>query len=410
LQRYCFLWNYSKKTNYKFVTTYKQSNLDKKAIFCYTFARKISFFYMDNKEEITAFSLEKYLNTGVKNLMATAYRAAVSNPKELFFVLNMKRVFTRSEKRRKALLKEENLHIPPFLISSIATACNLSCAGCYARANRIEQTEQLPVTQWKIIFEEAAQLGVVFNLLAGGEPLMRREVLEEAAKIREMIFPVFTNGLLLNEMYLNFFADNLNIIPVISVEGGELQTDKRRGSGVFKQLESIMERLRQRNLFYGISITVTTENQNIVTSDEYVEKIKTMGYKIVFYVEYVPVETETAYLALDATDITRMATTMERVRQKYGDILFLSFPGDEKEAGGCLAAGRGFLHISPSGKAEACPFAPFSDINIAESGLKAALRSPFFEKLRTAGLVGGEHTGGCALFERQQEVKYLLNN
>jgi hypothetical protein len=37
--------------------------------------------------------------------MATACCAAVSNPKELLFVLNMKRVFTRSEKRRKALLK-----------------------------------------------------------------------------------------------------------------------------------------------------------------------------------------------------------------------------------------------------------------------------------------------------------------
>jgi MoaA/NifB/PqqE/SkfB family radical SAM enzyme len=124
----------------------------------------------------------------------------------------------------------------------------------------------------------------------------------------------------------------------------------------------------------------------------------------------VPVEAGTAYLALNAADIIRMETALERVRQQYGDILFLSFPGDEKEAGGCLAAGRGFLHISSDGSAEACPFAPFSDTNIAESGLKAALRSPFFEKLRTAGLVGGEHTGGCALFEHKQEVKYLLNN
>jgi MoaA/NifB/PqqE/SkfB family radical SAM enzyme len=367
-------------------------------------------FQMDNKEKITAFPLEKYLNTGVKNLMATAYRAAVSNPKELLFVLNMKRVFIRSEKRRKVLLKEENLHVPPFLISSIATACNLSCAGCYARANKTENNSQLTAIQWKSIFEEAAKTGIVFNLLAGGEPLMRRDVLEEAAKVREMIFPVFTNGLLLNEIFLEFFADNLNIIPIISVEGGELQTDKRRGGGVFKRLETIMERLRKRNLFYGISVTVTTENQDIVTSDEFVEQFGTKGCKIVFYVEYVPVEAGTAHLALDTSGIKKMETALEGVRQKYDDILFLSFPGDEKEAGGCLAAGRGFLHISSAGSAEACPFAPFSDTNIAESGLKAALRSPFFKKLRTAGLVGGEHTGGCALFEREQEVQYLLNN
>jgi hypothetical protein len=48
-------------------------------------------------------SFEMYLNTGIRNLLTTACRTAVSNPKELLFVLNMKKVFTRSEKRRQAL-------------------------------------------------------------------------------------------------------------------------------------------------------------------------------------------------------------------------------------------------------------------------------------------------------------------
>lgn len=39
--------------------------------------------------------------------------------------------------------------------------------------------------------------------------------------------------------------------------------------------------------------------------------------------------------------------------------LFIAFPGDEDQYDGCLAAGRGFLHINPSGKVEPCPFAPF---------------------------------------------------
>jgi hypothetical protein len=45
--------------------------------------------------------LEKHLSIGIKNLLTTACRAAVSNPKEHLFVLNMEKVFTRSEKSDK---------------------------------------------------------------------------------------------------------------------------------------------------------------------------------------------------------------------------------------------------------------------------------------------------------------------
>ena len=41
--------------------------------------------------------------------------------------------------------------------------------------------------------------------------------------------------------------------------------------------------------------------------------------------------------------------------QKYPG-LFFSVPGDEKKFGGCLSAGRGFVHISVSGDLEPCSF------------------------------------------------------
>jgi MoaA/NifB/PqqE/SkfB family radical SAM enzyme len=88
----------------------------------------------------------------------------------------------------------------------------------------------------------------------------------------------------------------------------------------------------------------------------------------------------------------------------------LSFPGDEEEMGGCLAAGRGFFHINPFGKAEACPFSPYSDCNLKSYTLLEALQSSFFKKLKQEGLTGGDHVGGCALFEQEEKVKELLRN
>jgi MoaA/NifB/PqqE/SkfB family radical SAM enzyme len=359
-------------------------------------------------------TLERYLNESIKRLMANVLLATFNNPKESLFVLKMQKVFAKAEKKRKKSLETENLHIPPFLISSISSDCNLKCKGCYAHANAIcgakeqIQTKELSAAQWKSIFEEAVQLGINFNLLAGGEPLLKRDILEVAAQVKDMIFPVFTNGTLMNEAYLNFFSEHLNLIPVLSLEGEAKQTDERRGKGIYNRVVQTMENLKTRKLFYGTSLTVTTENLYDITSAAYIDRLQSLGCKILFFVEYVPSEAQTEHLALDENKILELDNMLENIRLKRKDIIILSFPGDEKAMGGCLAAGRGFLHISPDGKAEACPFSPYSDRNIAESSLKEAIQSPFFTKLRESGLVGGEHTGGCTLFEHEDEVKKLL--
>ena len=361
-------------------------------------------------------SLDSYLNNSIRNIMSNAYKAVLSNPKEALFVLKMQRTLLKAEKRRKKVLENEALHIPPFLISSIATDCNLTCKGCYARANHIcgtkkENTatkEELTAEQWKHIFREATQMGVSFNLLAGGEPLLRKDIIKAAGEVKDMLFPIFTNGTVINEMYLDLFSKHLNLIPILSLEGCQESTDERRGKGVFNRVINSMESLKEKSLFYGTSITVTSENIDSVTSPSYVNLLKDLGCKIIFYVEYVPSDKQTTHLASDEKGIEKMELNLENLRQTFDNIIFLSFPGDEKAMGGCLAAGRGFMHISPEGKAEACPFSPYSDRNIAESGLKEALKSPFFKRLRDSGLVGGEHTGGCTLFEYGEQVKELL--
>ncbi len=89
-------------------------------------------------------------------------------------------------------------------------------------------------------------------------------------------------------------------------------------------------------------------------------------------------------------------------------MVFISFPGDEKTSGGCLAAGRGFFHINAMGKAEPCPFSPYSDSNVKETSLKEALNSKLFKRLKEENILLEEHAGGCVLFERKEMVEQLL--
>ena len=130
---------------------------------------------------------------------------------------------------------------------------------------------------------------------------------------------------------------------------------------------------------------------------------------MVLFIEYVPVDPSTAALALAAGERQKLAALQAALRKEYKGMVFLSFPGDEQYMGGCLAAGRGFFHIAPDGKAEACPFAPYADRDLKTGTLRQALQSPFFQRLKEAHLAEGEHDGGCTLFAHEAEVKALLD-
>ncbi len=357
--------------------------------------------------------LSAYLAESIRDIMAKAYLNVLSNPREARFMARMQRIMGKAERRRKECLDKEGLEVPPFLIASIATTCNLQCKGCYARKNGIAGDTPTKTTltpnQWSSIFNEAAALGVSFCLLAGGEPLMRRDLLESAAATVDNLFPVFTNGTLIGTVYTEFFKRHLNMIPVISIEGELSATDDRRGKGVFQRALHAMEQLQKEKLFFGTSITVTSENYHEVTSEDFLRHLVSLGCRLVFYVEYVPFDKSTEHLAFREEHVAEMEQILKSRRNQFKEMIFLSFPGDEKALDGCLAAGQGFFHIGPDGSAEPCPFSPFSDRNVAQTGLRDALVSPLFRKIRDARALGWEHTGGCTLYEHRDEVKEMLN-
>ena len=135
-----------------------------------------------------------------------------------------------------------------------------------------------------------------------------------------------------------------------------------------------------------------------------------MDVKWCFFIEYVPVDEKTMDLAPSDNERELLLKEIEHLRNEYDDMLFLSFPGDEKTSGGCLAAGRGFFHINSHGGAEPCPASPYSDINVRDSSLLEALDSKLFKSLRDGGILLDDYEGGCVLFEHKEEVEELLNN
>ena len=194
----------------------------------------------------------------------------------------------------------------------------------------------------------------------------------------------------------------------MSIEGERELTDARRGKGIYDKLIANMDEFRRRGLIFGASVTVTTENLQEVSSDAFLQKLSDRGCKAVIFVEYVPVTEESRELAPGDSERAYLRGEIARLRAERPEMVYISFPGDEKSSGGCVAAGRGFFHINSHGGAEPCPFSPYSDVNVRDSSLREAMNSGLFRALRDNGHLLEDHVGGCVLFEKRELVEKLL--
>ncbi|MCK5219900.1 radical SAM protein, partial [bacterium] len=259
------------------------------------------------------------------------------------------------------------------------------------------------------IMQQAEQMGVSIILIAGGEPLLRPGFLKITKRFPEIIFPVFTNGMLLNEELLRELGKQKNLIPTLSLEGRESATDQRRGPGVYAHLQNLMKKLRNRKIFWGVSLTATSANFEEITQDQFVQELMIAGCRLIFLVEYVPIKSGTEDLVLTTEQRSRIGNIIDTHNAKFPGV-FIALPGDESGFGGCLSAGRGFIHVNPEGKLEPCPFAPFSDVSLQKMDLKEALQSRFLKTIRENHEKMSETQGGCALWAERDWVRALLDS
>jgi MoaA/NifB/PqqE/SkfB family radical SAM enzyme len=198
-----------------------------------------------------------------------------------------------------------------------------------------------------------------------------------------------------------------NVVLLLSLEGTAAETDERRGEGTHRLLLEAMARLKKKRLFFGCSLTLTSGNFSPVLDDEYIGELVELGCRLFLFADYTPTDEATAGWVLADAQREQVTSRMQSLRRRY-PALFVAVPWDEQEVGGCLSAGRGFVHINASGDLEPCPFAPYSDVNVKQTSLADALRSPFLAGLRAMPELSQYSGGGCALWKNRETVEKVL--
>jgi len=348
------------------------------------------------------------LNRGLRIFFSEFVRVSLRHPAQAAFFARTV-LWQGRAARLRARHAAEGLQVPPIAIFSITNGCNLRCKGCYAQAIRGDAPDELSAEKLRDIVAQADHLGVSFFVVAGGEPLTRPEIVDIARDFPHIVFLLVTNGLLLDEALIGRLKTQRNTVPVLSMEGGQAETDARRGSGVHEQLERKMAALKAAGIFFAVSLTVTRRNFETLTDSRFVNGAIGAGCRLFFFLEYTPIREGTDDWVITEAQRDAMKGIVAGFRRQYPAV-FVAVPWDEEEQGGCLASGRGFVHISARGDLEPCPFAPYSDTSLRDLPLKDALRSRFLRELRENRGRLAETGGGCALWKNRAWVGSLLSD
>ena len=337
-----------------------------------------------------------YIASNVVRAALKAYDSGSPAVRDRMINLFLREFLTSINKNEKVKqFKAEYGIMPPgFLTISPEGKCNLRCKDCYA-ASVPKGLPSLSVEDVeRVLHEKYEKWGSWFSVISGGEPFVWHDgdvdIIEIAKRHQEQYFLVYTNGTLIDEKAAERLAEVGNMTMAISVEGFEKETDERRGKGTYKRILTAFKNLRNAGVPFGISVTATPENAELLISEEMIKfYFDEQGALYEWLFQYMPIGRGVDVEHQVSPEIrTRMwAREQEIVRKER--LFFADFWNGGTFSSGCIAGARagGYLYIDWNGNIYPCVFVPFWKDNIHDlfsqgKTLTDALFSDLFKGVR----------------------------
>ena len=302
---------------------------------------------------------------------------------------------------------KENCNVPWAILLDPTSACNMHCTGCWAAeyGNRLN----LSYEDLDSIVSQGKQLGTYMYIFTGGEPLVRKaDILKLCEAHPDCEFLCFTNGTLIDEAFCREMLRVKNFVPAISLEGFEEANDGRRGKGDYAKVMAAMKLLRENRLPFGVSTCYTSANCADVSSEAYFDDIIEAGAFFVWFFHYMPVGSGAVPALLPSPEQrTEMYRRIRAFRQSK-PIFSIDFQNDAEYVGGCIAGGRRYLHINARGDVEPCVFIHYSNVNIHQSTLLDALKSPLFMAYHDGQPFNQNMLRPCPMLENPERLREMV--
>jgi len=312
----------------------------------------------------------------------------------------------------------------PFqVVWDVTYACNLRCRHCYSAAEK-SLPDELSREEVLDAIDKFDRFGVTVIAFSGGEPLVRRDILDLTSYAAEkgIYVALATNGTLITEEKAKRLKENGVAYLQISLDGTEKTHDSFRGvEGCYaKTVEGIKNAVRE-GLFVNVSMTVTKLNLHEVPA--VIETCRRLGVDWFMHYNFIPTGRGREMIDLDLTpeereELLRMLAKMQhankalcvlstapqfarvalQLESEFIPTHFYNVNAGERLRdlaefiGGC-GAGRFYISMRANGDIQPCVFFPLKIANIRDLSLSELkdlwLHNRVFEELRNKDIIEG---------------------
>lgn len=151
----------------------------------------------------------------------------------------------------------------PVVVWNCTRRCNLRCVHCYSQSADERYSGQMTTEQGFALLEDLAEFGAPVVLFSGGEPLLRKDLVELAERAVKLGLRavISTNGTLIDQAK----AEQLRQVGLsyvgVSLDGMEDTNDKFRGvKGAFQKALSGIRNCLKAGIKVGLRFTINKRN------------------------------------------------------------------------------------------------------------------------------------------------------
>ena len=157
--------------------------------------------------------------------------------------------------------------------------CNQKCVHCYAAGQNYAEQKELSTDEWKKIIDKCKKAYIPQLTFTGGEPTIRRDLVELIDYSRWFVTRLNTNGVLLTkELCEKLYKASLDSVQITFYSSDEEEHNKLVGANNYKKTVQGIKNAISAGLPVSINTPLCTINKNYIETLKY---LKELGIKYV---------------------------------------------------------------------------------------------------------------------------------
>ena len=152
--------------------------------------------------------------------------------------------------------------------------CNQKCLHCYAAGQTYSDKEELSTEQWKKIIDKCKEAYIPQLTFTGGEPTLRKDLIELIEYSKWFVTRLNTNGVLLTtELCQKLYDASLDSVQVTFYSANKEEHNKLVGANNFDKTVEGIKNAINAGLAISINTPLCTINKNYLETLKFLNKL-----------------------------------------------------------------------------------------------------------------------------------------